>query len=174
MPTSDPLLLTPIAREILSLQPLSVLDVGIGNGKWGVLAREYTDVWLRRERENYAVMIDGIEIFEKYRNANWVNYNHIHIGHVTDILPRLKSYDLIIFIEVLEHIEKTEALELLDMCRSKCKLLIFSYTNCPQGPAFGNVNETHVSTWVESDFVFPITLLAKNDTTFLYKARGNI
>jgi 2-polyprenyl-3-methyl-5-hydroxy-6-metoxy-1,4-benzoquinol methylase len=174
MPTSDPLLLTPVAREILSLQPLSVLDVGIGNGKWGVLAREYTDVWLRRERENYAVMIDGIEIFEKYRNVNWVNYNHIHIGHVTDILPRLKSYDLIIFIEVLEHIEKTEALELLDMCRSKCKLLIFSYTNCPQGIAFGNVNETHISTWAESDFVFPITLLAKNDTTFLYKARGLI
>ena len=170
MPTSDPLLLTPVVKEILALQPLSVLDIGIGNGKWGVLTREYTDIWVRRAHN--VVRIDGIEIFEKYRNPNWDNYNHIYIGHVSAILPKLESYDLIIFLEVLEHIEKIEALELLDVCRSKCKTLVFSYTNSAQGSAFGNINETHLSTWSEKDFDFPLTLMADNGYTFVYKAGG--
>jgi len=173
MPTSHPLLLTPIATEILWSQPKSILDVGIGNGKWGVLAREYTDIWCQREKENYSVMIDGIEIFEKYRNANWVNYNHIFIGHVSDILPNLKSYDMILLLEVLEHIEKIEALELLELCRSKCKTLIFSYTNSVQGSAFGNVNETHVSTWKVQDFNFPVIPMGNNNITFIYKTVGD-
>lgn len=172
MPTSHPILLTPVATEILNLQPLSVLDVGIGNGKWGVLAREYTDIWVKRSHN--AVRIDGIEIFEKYRNINWRNYNNVFIGNVKDILATLPNYDLIIFLEVLEHLEKSEALKLLDLCKSKCKLLIFSYTNSPQGPAFGNVNETHISTWSAADIIFPATLLGSNDITFVYKAKGSI
>jgi 2-polyprenyl-3-methyl-5-hydroxy-6-metoxy-1,4-benzoquinol methylase len=154
------------------MQPQSVLDIGVGRGKWGVLTREYTDIWLQRKQ--HIVKIDGIEIFEKYRNPNWANYTNIFIGDVRTILPTLPSYDLIIFIEVLEHIDKSESLHLLDLCRSKCKVLLFSYTNSPQGTAFGNIHETHKSQWDVSDFKFPVTLLCKNDVTFLYKTRGNV
>jgi 2-polyprenyl-3-methyl-5-hydroxy-6-metoxy-1,4-benzoquinol methylase len=170
MPTSDPLLLTPVVKQIVALQPQSILDIGIGFGKWGALAREYTDVWVKRPVN--VVRIDGVEIFEKYRSVNWGHYDHIYIGHISDILPKLESYDMILFLEVLEHIEKIEALELLEICRSKCKTLIFSYTNTPQGPAFGNIHETHLSTWAEKDFDFPLTLMAGNGYTYVYKAGG--
>lgn len=170
MPTSHPMLITPVTTEILVMQPNSVLDIGVGFGKWGVLTREYTDIWLRRWK--HVVKIDGIEIFDKYRNPNWDNYTNIFIGDVRTVLPTLSSYDLIIFLEVLEHIERTEALKLLDLCRSKCKLLVFSYTNSAQGTAFGNIHETHKSQWDVSDFKFPVTLLCRNDITFVYKARG--
>lgn len=172
MPTSHPILITPVATEILSMQPKSVLDIGIGFGKWGALTREYTDIWCQRKR--HIVKIDGIEIFDIYRNPNWEHYDNIFIGNVKKILPTLSNYDLIIFLEVLEHIDKAESLKLLDLCRSKCKVLLFSYTNSPQGTAFGNIHETHVSAWDVSDFKFPVTLLCKNDVTFLYKARGNL
>ena len=139
MPTSDPMLITPVVKEILTFQPKTVLDIGIGFGKFGALTREYTDVWCRRTTST--VIIHGIEIFEKYRGLNWGHYNNIFIGDVIKILPTLGSYDLILFLEVLEHIEKNKALELLNLCRSKCKMLLFSYTNSPQDAAFGNENE---------------------------------
>ena len=50
-------------------QPLRILDVGVGFGKWGHLFREYTDINeaehdpARYARENWRVQIDGIEGF---------------------------------------------------------------------------------------------------------------
>jgi len=172
MPTSHPMLITPVATQILQLQPKSVLDIGVGFGKWGSLSREYTDVWNQREVKDYETRIDGIEIFPNYRNPNWINYDEIHMGDAQQILPTLESYDLILFLAVLEHIEKAEALEFLDVCRSKCKTLIFSYTNTAQGAAFGNANETHLSTWAPEDFSFPIELLAQRKQSFVYKTGG--
>lgn len=170
MPTSHPLLLTPIAQEILSLQPKTVLDIGIGFGKWGALTREYTDVWCQRKTSS--TIIHGIEVFESYKSPNWQHYNKIFIGNALELLPTVNSYDLIIFLEVLEHIEKTKALEFLNICRTKCKTLLFSFTNSPQGDAFGNSYERHISTWEDKDFVFEKKLLATNGTTFVYKSIG--
>ena len=167
MPTSHPILLTPVAKQIMLCQPDSILDLGIGNGKWGVLAREYTDVW--SQRREYSTLIDGVEIFEDYRNNNWEVYNSIYIGNIEKVLPVLNDYDMIIFLEVLEHIEKKKALEILNMCIKKSQVLLFSYTNSEQGDAFGNTHEIHLSKWKDSDFKFKKELLTTNGNTTLYK-----
>lgn len=167
MPTSDPILITPVCKEILALQPKSVLDIGIGFGKFGALAREYTDVWNRRTVNT--TVIHGIEIFEKYGNPNWDHYDMVLVGDVIKLLPTLGAYDLILLIEILEHLKKEEGLELLDMCFNKCKMLLFSYSNSPQGAAFGNVNEIHLSTWKDEDFKFQKISIIKNGLRALYK-----
>ena len=54
---------------INALQPRSILDVGCGFGKYGMLLREYLDVWHERyDKERWQVRIVGIEAFEQYRN----------------------------------------------------------------------------------------------------------
>lgn len=47
MPTSQPENLTPVCQKILELAPnvQSALDIGVGIGKWGVLLREYLEVF---------------------------------------------------------------------------------------------------------------------------------
>ena len=48
MPTSDMHNIVPILTIMQHLQPRSVLDIGCGFGKYGVLLREYLDIWHER------------------------------------------------------------------------------------------------------------------------------
>lgn len=171
MPTCDPVIISPIMREILIRQPKTVLDIGVGMGKFGVLVREYTDIWYRRlEREDWQTKIQGIEIFEGYRNSLWDIYDDIKIGDATVLIDQMPNYDLILMTEVLEHMPKEVGKLMLAKCMKKCSTFIFSFTNSPQDTAFGNVNERHVSQWQESDLGFPTTLLVRSGPTFVYRA----
>jgi 2-polyprenyl-3-methyl-5-hydroxy-6-metoxy-1,4-benzoquinol methylase len=153
MPTSHPCLLTPVITTILESQPKSVLDIGIGCGKWGALIREYTDIWYRRwDKDSWQTRIEGIEIFSKYKTPNWDWYDAIHFGDATRLIDSCGKFDLIVCIEVLEHIEKPEALFFIEKLLKHSKTLLISFTNSPQGAAFGNPYERHVSTWRFSDF----------------------
>ena len=38
-------LITPIVSLVQAAEPTSVLDIGVGFGKWGFLLREYIEVW---------------------------------------------------------------------------------------------------------------------------------
>ena len=148
MPTSHPKIISPIAQKILDLKPMSVLDIGIGFGKWGALSREYTDVWAWRFYQNeWIVNIEGIEIHERYRAPNWGNYNKVHIGHSNDVLPKLGNYELVIAMEMLEHLHKPEALVFLGEVFKHTKQMIVSYSNIPQKNVRDNPYEDHVSTW---------------------------
>lgn len=152
MPTSHPKIISPIAEKILQLQPKSILDIGIGFGKWGSLAREYTDIWSWRFYKNeWIVKIDGIEIHEKYKAPNWGNYNNIYIGHSNSVLPKLGTYEVIIMMEMLEHLQKPDALGLLTEIFKHTKKLIVSYSNTPQKNVRDNPFEDHVSTWENAE-----------------------
>jgi hypothetical protein len=153
MPTSDPILLTPVIQQILWMQPNRILDIGIGCGKWGSLSREYTDIWHRRwNRSEWKTTIDGIEIYDAYKTPLWSWYDNITIGNATDLIKDFNTYDLIICIEVLEHIEKETAKQFIKNLLEKSKILLISFTNSEQGCAFGNIYEKHISKWNFSDF----------------------
>ncbi len=82
MPCSRPSALVPMRNRIMEKNPMSVLDIGIGFGIFGFLAREYTDVRLGRYF-NWKTRIDGIEIFEKYiTHLQREIYNNIYIVKV--------------------------------------------------------------------------------------------
>ena len=146
------------------------MDIGIGTGKFGMLIREYTDIWFHRlNKPMWKTIIDGIEIFEIYRNPAWLFYSKIIIGDATKIIDELPKYDTIIMTEVLEHLPKNIGKILLNKCIKKSNIFLFSFTNCPQGAAFGNQNEKHISTWDVSDFDFKTTCLLETKITKLHK-----
>ena len=143
---------------MMKIDPGSVLDVGVGFGRWGMLVREFCEVWRGRYfSDQWTVRVDGIEAFEKnvceyHRHF----YNQIFVGDAAEFLtPDRCRYDLIILGDVLEHFERGAAQELLDRCIAGARYVM---ANIPlgaayeQGEMYGNVYERHRSVWHVSDF----------------------
>src|SRR5678815_1944899 len=110
MPSSRPNTIPTVIHLLRQLRPQSILDVGVGFGKWGHLFREYTDINeaerdpARYQRANWQVRIDGIEGHEPYiTDLHRFLYNDLHIGDARVVLPRLPVYDLVFLGDIIEH-----------------------------------------------------------------------
>lgn len=170
MPTCDPIILTPAARAIISIKPKSVLEIGVGIGKWGVLVREYAEMWAdhRFYKGEWQADIVGIEIHEGYRNPVWDVYNRVIVGNALDLAKTMdwdgSRFDLGIMIDVIEHIEKSQAAEYLAWLMTKCEKLLISYSNHDQQGVRDNKYEDHISKWAPEDFAaYHPTMLAGNE-----------
>ena len=155
MPTSDPVLISPVIYKIIQVQPKTVLDIGMGMGKWGALVREYTEAWIGRRftRDQWSTVLHGIEVYDAYRNPMWDLYNEIYIGPVQELLPLRGQYDLILMIDVLEHLEKETGKAVLEELRRHGKFSLVSYSNVDQQDVCPNKLEDHVSKWQLEDFL---------------------
>lgn len=162
MPTSIPR--KEIIDLLFTLQPKRVLDIGVGFGKWGFLSREILDVYSNQKykKKEWLTTIDGFEIFKKYHNPVWdYVYNKVYIGDANRLIDKVANYDLIIFTEVIEHIEKEKGKKLLRKIVDKSNfgvIVSFPDSSDPklalaQGAVFDNVHETHVSLWCEEDLI---------------------
>lgn len=99
-----------IVKVVQRLAPKSVLDIGIGMGKYGLLIREYLGGDLGRAD----VVIDGIEGFDGYiTDIHRAVYRELHITDLRDFDFRAAHYDLYLMIDVLEHVDKDEGHRLL-------------------------------------------------------------
>ena len=156
MPTSHHHQISKIVEIILLLRPRSVLDIGIGYGKYGVLAREFLEFWLEdKPYEERKIRIDGIEAFPQYITAGQrYYYDEIYVGNALDTVPSLCQYDLILIIDVLEHFTEKDGLELLKRCTAKGKHVLVStpLDVGEQGAVFGNEFERHRSQWKKKHF----------------------
>jgi len=144
--------------------PMSVLDIGIGFGKFGFLAREYTDVRLGRYF-NWKTRIDGIEIFEKYiTQLQREIYDNIYIGNAIDILPSLDSYDMIICCDMLEHLSNPDGHSLLNSIKehSKFAMIVTPVRVLQQEALYNNEHEKHISAW-------PIEILSEWGEVFQFE-----
>src|SRR5882762_8410964 len=120
MPSSRPNTIPTVIHLVRQLKPRSILDVGIGFGKWGHLFREYTDIQeaendpSRYERKNWRVRIDGIEGFAGYvTEMHRYLYNDIHLGNACELMARLPRYDVVFMGDIIEHFDKEAGLKLL-------------------------------------------------------------
>jgi hypothetical protein len=158
MPTSDPANIPFVVEQLIRLQPKSVLDVGVGFGKWGVLAREYVDVWANRcTPDEWELRVEGIEIHEPYRNAIWgAAYDIVHVGDARLLIDRLGRYDVAIFCDVIEHMSKEDGRVLLAKLAERCNHVIVTtpvaFWAAEHDPAARNPHERHVSFWEYQDF----------------------
>lgn len=136
---------------IISLDPKSVLDMGSGFGKFGVLCREYLELWDGRQKYEFERRIDCVEIFQQYITPlHKYVYNNVYNENILDIAHKLEvNYDLILLIDVLEHFEKKDGFHLLKtlLHNHGCVLVSTPKKPTPQKDAFGNVYETHRSEW---------------------------
>ena len=160
MPTS-PFSHIPLYVDFLfSQRPASVLDIGLGNGKLGFIARDFLDTMLgeRYRKEKWQIRIDGIEVFADYIQEHQRSiYDHIYIGDAFDQIDQLEMYDMVVLGDVLEHFEKDRGMSFLRKCFEHCNKSIALFIPLGEGwkqPAiYGNPYETHRSFWQAEDFM---------------------
>jgi 2-polyprenyl-3-methyl-5-hydroxy-6-metoxy-1,4-benzoquinol methylase len=121
MPLSFVQAIPVVIEQVAHLKPSSILDVGIGFGKYGVLLREVLELpYERYAQSQWKVKIDGVEAFDGYRNPiHEFAYNRVFYGRIEEILPFLGQYDVILLIDVLEHFEKEESSSGIFCCTPK-------------------------------------------------------
>jgi len=155
MPSSQHYHISKILDVIIALKPSSVLDVGTGFGKYGVLCREYLDLWNEKQQYEFETRIDGVEVFTKYITPlHRFIYTNIYTENILTLVNKLDfSYDLVLLIDVLEHFEKEEGMMIVKKLLSKNNGILISTPKnpSPQKDAFGNMYETHRSKWVKQD-----------------------
>lgn len=149
----------PFCIDVLRLiAPEHVLDVGVGFGRWGILVREFCDVWAGRvARKDWSIQIEGVEAFpNNVSEYHYSFYNKIHVGDFCDLAPQLPGpWNVVIFGDVLEHFAKSRAEGLLQWSLDSSDYTLVNVplgSGWPQGAAYGNEYERHVSIWEADDF----------------------
>jgi len=160
VPVSDYHQISDVLHVVEQVNPGSVLDVGVGFGKWGILCREILELYKERvQPESWAATIDGIEIHEPYRNPLWtLAYDHIYIGDAMEMLDLLGHYDLVLCCDVIEHFEKNRGRLLISKLLQHADIAVVTSPRgfAPQGAIYGNEHERHRSQWSAADFMgFP-------------------
>jgi len=158
MPTSNLRQISGIVEMIAAADPQSMLDVGVGFGKFGVLAREYLELLDGRALyDQWSRRIDGIEIFPDYlTELHDAVYDRIMEGDAADILPTLPNgdYDLILLVDVLEHFPTDVGNAVLDEClRVGRNLIVSTPLQFFTQEGYGNLHEQHRSFWTKGDLL---------------------
>lgn len=161
MPSSNPQTIGVVLDIVWQLRPHSILDIGTGYGKYGVLFREYAELALggrcHGPAEERRVRVDGVEAFADYvGELHRVVYDNVFTGDVVELAPDLTSYDVIFLGDVLEHIDKEIASSRLLptlLKRAKMGVLVsVPAVTKEQEAVFGNEYEIHRSGWRLEDF----------------------
>lgn len=150
MPSSRCDVIPFVLSTVSAIQPKSILDIGIGFGKYGVLFREYLDVWkVETSYHNRSVRIDGVEVCSAYENPVWAVYDNIYKENVLDILDKLKEtqYDLVFLGDVIEHFDKEDGQKILDELSYKHIIIVTPLIVSEQAAVYNNKFETHKSSW---------------------------
>lgn len=157
MPSSQHFQISKIMDIIIALKPSSVLDVGAGFGKYGVLCREYLDLWDGKQQYTFESRIDAVEVFSRYITPlHQFVYNNVYTENILALVNKLDfGYDLVLLIDVLEHLKKDDGVMLVTKLLSKNNGILISTPKnpSPQKDAFGNIYETHRSKWLKQDFL---------------------
>lgn len=138
----------------------SYLDIGCGFGKYGVLLRERSDVRFKRyNRKDWTTIIDCVDAWGDYITELHKHvYSNIYIGDINSIVDHLPSYDVIIMLDIIEHMEKKAGETLLKKIYNHHlnKLLVLSfpaYFHGHEGSDWDNPYECHKCLWKHSDLV---------------------
>ncbi|MBN8586243.1 MAG: class I SAM-dependent methyltransferase [Ignavibacteria bacterium] len=143
---------------IRKLDPQSILDVGAGFGRWGILFREFLEIWDgARYGGNWQRKIDAVEIYPGYiKDYHHYFYNNIFIEDAASFIESTRNrYDLINFGDVIEHLDKPAGIKMLEDALTKSRYVL---VNVPIGkfwPQEGtpdNPFEAHRSIWYNNDF----------------------
>lgn len=160
MPTSPYAHLYSLVTYLDAVRPTSILDIGLGNGKLGFIARDYLDVMIgeRYHKKQWQLQLDGIEVFGDYiQDHQRAIYNDIFIGDAFDVIDELDRYDMIIMGDVLEHFDKRKGIAFIDKCfrhaRQAIALFVPLGNGWTQGAIYGNPHEAHLSAWQIGEFL---------------------
>lgn len=173
MPISHSQQLNEVTQILMVTKPDSVLDIGAGFGKYGVLAREYLELWDGREKYlDWKRRIDAIEVFKEYVTPLYdFIYDNTYIGNAIEIVPKLTAhYDLILLIDIIEHLDYKEGMQLLKDClKAGHNVLVSTPKDIGhQDDKFGNPYEEHKFQWTEKLFQsLPHSVIIPNQASLI-------
>jgi hypothetical protein len=158
MPTSNLTSFFDIMEVISQIKAKSILDVGVGFGKWGFLIREYFDLRPHKKKgyDDWSLKLDGIEVNEKYITPvhNYI-YNNMFIGEALDILSNNNVYyELILALDIVEHFSKENGLKFITLCRNRSDFVFINTPNIYykiENEYYSHYME-HKSGWDADDF----------------------
>lgn len=157
MPTSHYKQIPTIIEAAIALSPRSIIEIGIGCGKYGALLREYLTVWDHYFEPwgSVPLLIDGIEIHELYASSPaWACYDNVIVGDARAIAPVLEGhYDMALMIDVLEHFELPHSAALIGAILDHVDALLIGLpaTFIPTVEVWDNPHEIHRSGWTAED-----------------------
>ena len=131
----------------------SVLDVGSGFGKYGFLTREYLDIRKKRYRKrDWITRIDALESWPNYIHpAYQYVYNMIYIGNALHLSRVISRYDVILVIDMIEHLRKGDGKRLLNNLFKKCNFgIVVTFPDTFRkgiGSDWPNPREEHKCLW---------------------------
>lgn len=145
VPTSNLLVWPEIISLVHQVPHERILDVGPGYGKASMLLREYLNVKPHR--------IDAIEAEKSYVEEFGlaVHYDEVLIGDVCDLTAdEFDRWDLVLMVDVLEHIEDAAAFALLRRIRPRVIIAtpVAWFATDDGLPE----SETHRSHWTETSW----------------------
>jgi len=153
MPSSRHYTISLVLDKVMKIKPKTILDIGIGYGKYGVLFREYLDLWNTDESFD-SVNITGVEAFKKYQNPVWDVYDSVYLDDIKNVLPLLRKkpvFDLVFMGDVIEHFTKEEGLRILKELVYNNIIIVTPLEVSEQTIVYGNEYETHKSSWSKED-----------------------
>ena len=148
MPSSDITMIPKVISIVKTIGPKSILDIGMGNGRYGFLFRECLD-WNygRLDKRDQIIRIDGLDITDDYiTDVHRTVYNNIIISGWLNHEPNI-PYGLIFMGDVLEHWPEGEWQKALMKAKRFSKYTIVVSPNwegsIAQGEWFGHGYESH-------------------------------
>ena len=150
-----------ILHVLLKLSPKSILDIGKGFGKYGFLIHEYIGIDDQKRlnpeltmSQQSRVKIDAIEVDKDLLLPHLSQfYNEVFAEDVFKIYKSLPQYDLILMIDVIEHLDKGKAIAMLEYFLSKNSiLLIATPISFFKQELYQSEFEHHISHWKTNDF----------------------
>jgi len=135
-----------ILRQLLELNPTSILDIGAGGGKYGKL--------LKSALPN--CRIDAVEPTQKYVDENGLTsiYDTVYQMNIEEYLEKHPrgGYDVVIIGDILEHLYRSRVIDYLDfLVYNNNWILCIWPTNLRQHDTDGNSYECHRSNFKLKD-----------------------
>jgi SAM-dependent methyltransferase len=136
-----------VVRQLIGwIGPARALDLGAGAGKYGRLIAEVAPACERV----------GVEISAGYAERFALNdiYHRVDIDDAAHWWQRQEeeAFDLVVIGDCLEHMPKSQGLDLLNAMVYRCGWLVaLAPEFIIQGPVDGQVSEVHRSVWSERD-----------------------
>jgi glycosyltransferase involved in cell wall biosynthesis len=128
---------------------MRVLNIGVGDC-WSALAKQ-----LRNIKFKYLKMVDVYQPYlDDAEKMDWMAEKVEFELKDGKAKYNWKDYDLVMFFDVLEHIEKEESIRIVNEIQAAgVKLLVFGpLEEEPRHNSFGVKSQDHISFWTEEDF----------------------
>jgi SAM-dependent methyltransferase len=150
-----------ITHLVGSLKPKTVLDIGKGFGKYGFLIHEYAGIDNQTKldpsktmAEQSQVRVEAVEVDADLMLPHLSQlYARVHFGDVLKLYPELPKYDLILMIDIIEHINKEQTLPMLrHFLEQGSNVIVSTPVDFFEQHLYESVFENHVSHWTIKDF----------------------